>query len=318
MKWVLVLVGVLALGTVWLLYRAQTNEARFEAATPPSGQMIDVDGHPVHVEISGNGPPIVLIHGASGNLRDMTFDFAPALARDFTTIAFDRPGLGYTPALNENGDTLKEQADLLAAAVRKLGYDKVYVLGQSYGGSVALSWALEHPHMVAGLVLVSAPSNVWPGGLGWIYRLNITPVIGPVFRLLVAAFPPWGLVDKSLEGIFSPQPVAPGFADHVGTGLTLRRATQKANAYQIAALKDELRAMVPRYADIMMPVEAIHGSADTVVPEKIHTDKLAHQIPDINVKVLTGVGHMPHHTNLSDVIAAVKRLHARVGLKPAP
>lgn len=73
--------------------------------------------------------------------------------------------------------------------------------------------------------------------------------------------------------------------------------------------------MVPHYGEISVPVEAIHGTADTIVPETVHTAKLAHQIKNITVTLLPGVGHMPHHVNLDVVVAAVLRLHKKVGLK---
>jgi pimeloyl-ACP methyl ester carboxylesterase len=318
MKWlsILLLLSAVSIGVLMLL--AARNDNRTTKNWPPSGQFVDVNGKRLHLEITGKGPPIVLIHGASGNLNDLTFRLAPALADRFTVIAIDRPGLGYSPAFNPKGETLAEQADLIAAALRKLGYDKAYVLGQSYGGSVALRLTLDQPDLVAGLVLVSAPSNVWSTDLGTLYSLTSSPYTGPIMRLLIAAVTPDSVVQSSLDGIFEPQAVPEGYGAFVGTGLTLRRSQQRANALQVAALKEQVREMVPRYGEISVPVEAIHGTADTIVPYKVHTEKLARQIADINVTVLDGVGHMPHQTNTADVVAAIDRLANRVGLKSAP
>ncbi|NOX39879.1 MAG: alpha/beta hydrolase [Alphaproteobacteria bacterium] len=315
MKWLISFIIFVAITVLWMIYRAEQNEISAESASPISGRIIDVDGRKVHVKIDGTGPPIMLIHGASGNLRDMTMGLAPAISDRFTTIAVDRPGLGYTPPIGNKGATLKQQADLFAGLARKLGYDKIYVLGQSYGGAVALKMALEYPDLVAGLVLISTPSNVWDTGLSTLYKINANPISGPILRLIVAAFPPKKLVDDSLVEIFAPQLVPENYADMVGTGLTLRQVTQKSNALQVAALKEEIRAMVPRYGEIMMPVEAIHGTKDIIVPYEIHTKKLAHQIKGIEVTVLQNVGHMPHHTNLKDVVAVIDRLQQRAGLK---
>ncbi len=314
MKWILAIVLLLALliGAMFIL--ARRNEARAEAEAPPSGKMVDVGGHMVHVEISGSGPPLVLIHGASGNLRDMTFRLVPAISDRFTTISVDRPGLGYTPSLNPRGETLREQGDLMEGLIKALGYDRVYVLGQSYGGSVALNWTLNHPESVAGLVLVSAPSNVWQGGLDPLYKINANRFGGPLLRLVVSAFPPKSIVQSSLAEIFGPQSVPEGYEDHIGIGLTLRRSHQRANALQVAALKSEIRTMVPRYGEISVPVEAVHGTSDAIVPFPVHTEKLAKQIAGIEVTKLDGAGHMPHQTHLSAVVTAIDRLHEKVGL----
>jgi pimeloyl-ACP methyl ester carboxylesterase len=318
MKWLSILFIFTAVAIGVLLLLAARNEARTSSDAPPSGQFVDVNGKRLHLKISGQGPPIVLIHGASGNLNDLTFRLAPALEDRFTVIAIDRPGLGYSPAFNPKGETLAEQADLIAAVLRKLGYNKAYVLGQSYGGSVALRLTLDHPDLVAGLVLVAAPSNVWSTDLGTLYSLTSGPFTGPVMRLLIAAATPDTVVQSSLDGIFEPQAVPEGYGDFIGTGLTLRRSQQRANALQVAALKEQVREMVPRYGEISIPVEAIHGTADTIVPYAIHTQKLADQIKGINVTVLDGVGHMPHQTNTADVVAAIDRLANQVGLKTAP
>ena len=64
-----------------------------------------------------------------------------------------------------------------------------------------------------------------------------------------------------------------------------------------------------------MPVEIIHGDADTIVPLSVHSITLPQQIPNANLQILKGVGHMPHHTNMDDVIAAIKRAASRAGLR---
>jgi pimeloyl-ACP methyl ester carboxylesterase len=318
MKWLSILLILIGVSIGILLLLAARNDARAAKRWPPVGQFVDVNGTQVHLKVSGQGPPIVLIHGASGNLNDLTFALAPALEDRFTVIAVDRPGLGYSPAFNPKGETLAEQADVIAAAIRKLGYDKVYLLGQSYGGSVSLQLTLDQPDLVAGLVLVSAPSNVWSTDLGTLYSLTSSPITGPAMRLMIASVTPDSVVQSSLEGVFEPQAVPNGYGEFIGTGLTLRRSQQRANALQVAALKEQVRKMVPRYGEISVPVEAIHGTTDTIVPYAIHTQKLANQIKDINVTVLDGVGHMPHQTNTADVVAAIDRLAAKVGLKSAP
>jgi len=316
MNWGLLALAVV-LGVAWLLVRAAMNERAFEDAHPETGQRVTVNGHDIAYDITGSGPPIVLIHGASGNYQDMTYALAPALADRYRVISVDRPGLGHSPALHRGGETLKEQADILAAAVQKLGYKRVYLLGQSYGGSVALSWAINHPDMVAGMVLVAAPSNDWEGGLGLLYALNSNAFTGPVMRLLIAAFPPHAMITRTIKTIFAPQPVPPGYEAHIAPALTIRRKVQRANALQLASLKAQVRAMVPRYGDIKVPVELIHGTADTIVPETVHNTKLVTQLPDAHETILPGVGHMPHLTNTQSVSAAVDHMHAKARLKSA-
>lgn len=314
---------VLAGGAFAVDRRAAAREAQAQADFPPEGQIIDVGGVPVHVLIRGTGPDLVLIHGASGNLRDFSFGLIDQLSDRYRVIAFDRPGLGYTgrtdpaydSAFTSRAETLAEQATLLQAAAAQLGADKPLVLGQSYGGSVALAWALDHPDHIAGLILVSAPSQGWDGGLGPLYAIN-SSVLGGAFLLpVISAFAPAKLVRTTMESIFAPNPVPPGYDAHVGAELVIRRGSLRANARQVSALKSELLAMIPRYGSLSLPVEIVHGDADTVVPLAIHSAHLVTQIPGAVLTVLPGVGHMPHHSDPKAVTDAIDRAAARAGLR---
>ncbi|MEY8838497.1 alpha/beta fold hydrolase, partial [Cribrihabitans sp. XS_ASV171] len=134
------LVGLALLAALTAFF-ARRHEDRANAAYPPRGELLEIDGVQVHAVVMGAGPDVVLIHGSSGNARDMTFDLAPRLAERYRVIAFDRPGLGFTDRLHEAGATISEQAALLSRAAVALGAERPVVVGHSYGGAVALAWA---------------------------------------------------------------------------------------------------------------------------------------------------------------------------------
>ena len=67
----------------------------------------------------------------------------------------------------------------------------------------------------------------------------------------------------------------------------------------------------PQPSRLATPVEIVHGSADLVVPFETHAVPLARQLPNATLTRLEGVGHMPQHTNLPDVLAALRRLTGR-------
>jgi pimeloyl-ACP methyl ester carboxylesterase len=105
--------------------------------------------------------------------------------------------------------------------------------------------------------------------------------------------------------------------DHIGAALTLRRHSLRANALQRANLLHEIEALHQRYPEIDMPVEILHGTADTTVGLSIHSEPLAAQVKDARLTVLDGIGHMPHHSAPEAVIAATHRAATRAGLRPA-
>jgi pimeloyl-ACP methyl ester carboxylesterase len=266
----------------------------------------------------GDGPDLVLIHGASGNTRDWSFALAPELARNYRVILFDRPGLGYTERINSTGATITQQATLLRDAAAELGAEKPIVLGHSYGGAVALAWAVHHPEDLSALVALAAASHPWDTGLSTYYKVLSHPLLGPVTIPLLTAFVHDERVEQAVAEVFEPDPVPETYLDHFGAGLTLRRHSLRANALQRANLLAEITALALRYPGISVPTEILHGTADTTVGLTIHSEPLAATIPGATLTRLPGTGHMPHHAEPQAVTDAIHRAATRAGLRPAP
>lgn len=315
---ILVLAALAAL-TAW---RGSARSTRAEAEFPPEGAFVEVGGRRVHYVQRGRGPDLVLIHGASGNSRDMTYRFMDKLAGRYRVTAFDRPGLGYTDRAASwlanpfagRGETPDEQARLLRGAARKLGIARSIVLGHSFGGSVAMAWALGDHDATAAVVIVSGATMPWDSELTWHYRIVEGRLKGGIVPWLVGAWTPQRLVDRAVAGTFRPDHVPDAYAEQLGAHLALRAASFRANARQVNVLRHAVEAMAPLYPSLLMPVEIVHGDADPIVLLDVHSRPLAALIPGASLTVLRGVGHMPHHTDPEAVIAAIDRARARAGL----
>ena len=296
------------------LWRAAEREARAEAAYPPDGDFVTVEGVRMHAVVAGNGPDLVLIHGASGSVRDFTFALMPKLAERYRVIAIDRPGHGWSDTA-PGTESPQAQARLIREAAAKFGATQPVVVGHSYGGAVALAWAVDAPRTLSALVMVSAPSHRWETPLPLLYRITGHPVLGPVTRPLLTAWVPESYVENALQGVFAPQRLPDGYADHFGVRMSLRRATLRANARQRWVLKDELTDLSRQYPGIDIPVEQVHGDADTTVSIAIHAEKLERDVPGANLNRLPGIGHAPHQVATGAVIEAVDRAATRAGLR---
>lgn len=298
--------------------RAARREAEAEARFPAIGQILDVGGVPVHAYVTGTGPDLVLIHGAGGNVRDMTFDLAGRLADRYRVIVLDRPGHGYTglpPARTPERDSPRAQARLLMAAARLLGAERPLVLGHSFGGAVALAWALEAPDRVAALVVVSGASMPWSGKIKPSYRLNASVFGRTVAVPLITAFVPESYTDRALARVFGPQKIPSGYLAYFGLPLTLRRKSLSANSRQVIALRPHIVEMSTQYPSIRVPVEVLHGTVDTIVPLEVHAVPLTGLLPDAVLTRLPGIGHMPHHAVPEAVTDAIDRAAARARLR---
>jgi pimeloyl-ACP methyl ester carboxylesterase len=304
-------------------WRAAEREAQAERAFPAHGEILDVNGVEVHALVMGDGPDLILIHGASGNVRDMTFDgFAETLAETYRVIIFDRPALGHTghvaPEYGRIAPRLAEnpfhQAALLQGAAAQLGAERPILLGQSFGGAVAWAWALTQPD-IAGVVSVAGVANPWPGKLSAIHRVNASIAGSAVVVPMITAFASETAIDRTLKAIFAPQSVPAGYKEHVGVGLTLRRKTMRGNARQVTSVRPHIVDISRRYGEIKVPVEIVHGDADPIVPLDVHSASLPTQIEGAQMIVVPNGGHMLHHTHRDQVISAIQRVAERAGLR---
>ncbi|MFL6193014.1 MAG: alpha/beta fold hydrolase [Thermoanaerobaculia bacterium] len=126
----------------------------------PADRFVRVGDQLVHVEQTGEGEPILLLHGFGGSAYSWR-KVVPALAERHRVLALDLNGFGYTqrPSTRESY-TREGQARLVLGVMDALGIERAHVFGHSYGGGLSLYLAFRHPERFRSLVLVdsSAPT----------------------------------------------------------------------------------------------------------------------------------------------------------------
>jgi len=223
------------------------------AAYPPIGRFVRVEGLDVHYWEKGTGQPVVLVHGASGNLRDWTFDVAERLARRHRVIVFDRPGFGYSGRPSENGWDPAVQARILQAASARIGAERPVVVGHSWGGALAMAWGLDFPAETSGVIPVSGVTMPY-GNLAWaVNAIGLSDILVDWYseRLLERARD--GGVRDFIARVFRPQPVPEGYIDYIGAPLALRESTLRANAEDL----NNINIALERMADLLQNRTAI-------------------------------------------------------------
>lgn len=305
LKTLVISAALLGLAMGALALRLSQRHAQIAAAFPPIGQFITVDGAKVHYRRTGQGPDIVLIHGASGNLREWEFGLRAALENRFTVTAFDRPGLGHSDAIPQ-GAHLAAQAAHLRKAAAALGISAPILIGHSYGGSVALAWALQDAPPA--MMLISAPSLPWPDPLDPWYRLTNSALGRALAVPLAAALVPQSYVSRATDAVFAPQTAPPAYHTEFGAMLATRAPSLGINTAQVNALYGDITAQMVGYSALNMPIALIHGDSDTIVPLHVHAAKLVDILPNARLTVLNGVGHMPHHAHLDVVVDQLRRI----------
>lgn len=318
----------IAAGAAATAIKSSRNTAKAEADYPPLGEFVEVTGGKIHYVREGSGPEVILLHGAGGNVRDMTFDLMGRLSDRYAVTVFDRPGLGYsdrvpgikTGAFAKDGDSPMAQAAMLREAAQKIGIEAPIIVGHSFGNIVGAAWALlgldvDSPANTSGLVSLGGVLMPWEGPLGRFYQINGSRFGGAVAIPAMSAWVSSDYIKNVVEGIFTPQPVPDGYIDYVGATLSARPYYFRANVRQVVDLKPHVIEMSKRYSELDLPVEIVHGDQDTIVPLGTHATEFKRVMPTANINVLEGVGHMPHHADPDATVAAIDRAVSRAGLR---
>lgn len=310
----LVLLGALAGGLAVFTHVAAR---RIEAAHPPEGRFIEVDGVAIHlVEGAPEGETrgtVLLVHGASGNQADMAAALGAALsAKGFGWIAVDRPGHGWSGRSGPGDVAPSRQAELLAGAVKAAGHGRLIVLGHSFGGAIAAALALDHGDLVAGLVLVAPVTHPWPGGVSWYYGPTAAPWIGAAFTRLATLPAGLALMPGAIASVFAPQAAPKDYVQKTKVRLVLRPRVFRDNARDVVSLKPFIVEQAQRYGEISCPTAIVTGDSDGIVYTHIHSLGSARDIPGARLTMLPDVGHAPHHTHPGAVVAAVEDVSSRI------
>jgi pimeloyl-ACP methyl ester carboxylesterase len=293
--------AVVTLASTWLIERRHR----------PHGRFIEVHGLLRHVvelgenSKAGDDLPIVLLHGAGANLRDMELAVGERLAIRHRVILVDRPGFGFSERKRAGENSPTEQAVILDALLSRLGVDRAIILGHSWGGTLALTFALDFPERVAGLVLVAPPTHPGLWGLAKLNAVLATPV-GWLFARTFAL--PFGamLIWPGSRTAFLPQVIPPGYIKRTAAMLVLRPKTLLANWSDVGILNTFLAQQATRYSTLAVPTIALVGDRDPMVPPEKHALRLAEAAPVARVEVLEGFGHMLHHAAAGRIVAAVE------------
>lgn len=307
--WGLVLVVFVVLKLVWF---AAHTAARVERVSPPQGAFVNVGGSRIHYVERGSGPvTLLMIHGLGGNAGNFLHSLVDRLATDFRVIVIDRPGSGYSTRADDAPADPRAQADVVAGVIDALALDRPVLVGHSLGGAISLATAIGYPSRVRALALVAPLTHVQP----------ITPAVFRVLmieRRAVRRAIGWTLATplsmlrraRVLDFVFGPDPVPADFALAGGGILGMRPTAFIAASTDLMALRDDFAPLIAQYRTLTMPVGVIYGTADRVLDHRIHGEGMRAHLPDVDLDLVDGAGHMIPLTAPDRVAAFVRRVAA--------
>ncbi|MDB5715206.1 MAG: alpha/beta hydrolase fold protein [Sphingomonadales bacterium] len=225
---------------------------------PEIGRNIVASGFATNYLEQGEGTPVVLLHGsgpgvtAFANWR-LTI---PDLAKSFRVLAPDAVGFGYTDRSKERGYGLDVWTRHILGFLDALGIEKAHLVGNSFGGGLALAIANRHPDRVGKLVLMGSTGISFPLTAGldsvWGYEPSLESMKG---LMSVFAFDQGLVSDEIVQSRYQAS-VRPGFQESFSQMFPAPR-------------QQHIESMSTPEADIAaLPHQAliIHGRDDKVIP----------------------------------------------------
>lgn len=284
----------------------------------PEGGRIDVGGSRQHVTDltpayqEPEGLPLVLLHGAGCNLQDMWLALGWRLiAARRRVILVDRPGAGWSERRGRTSSSPAVQAAVLRDILDRRGVARAVLVGHSWGGALALAFALDYPQRTDGLVLLSPPTHPHLQRMSRLYRPLAAPIFGWLFAHTLALPLGAAAFGAGIRAAFAPQLPPRRYLTNSAAFLLLRPTAFLANAQDMADLQGFLAQQAPRYRELAVPTVIVQGDCDAIVPIEKHARALAAAVPHAKLVVLPGIGHMPHHVATDRVVAEIEEL-ARV------
>jgi pimeloyl-ACP methyl ester carboxylesterase len=253
-------------------------------------------GLEIAYERAGQGPPLVLVHGATVDGRMWQPQLA-ALANEFTVVAWDEPGAGRSSDVPADFG-LPDYANSLAALIEAVALGPAHVAGLSWGGTVVLELYRHHPELVATLILIDTYAG-WKGSLP---EEEVRARVEGVRQKLAAEE-----FDPTPRGLFAGDPPAT-FVSLLGDmAADVRRESLRVQVLVMA--EADQRDLLPRIA---VPTLLIWGEQDVRSPLSV-ARQFDQAIPDTKLVVIPQCGHVSNLEQPERVNEAVRefcRVHS--------
>jgi len=269
--------------------------AGIPVSVPPDWPMraasraVHVRPHLWHVQVLGQGPLLLLLHGAGASTHTWR-GLAPLLASQFTLAMPDLPGQGFTRQGNRQRLGLDTMAEDIATLLADQGWVPQGIIGHSAGGALALRLAELLTVKPKGVVGINAALGNFEGLSGVMFPvlarlLALNPLVPSLFARLAGGEAQVRRLLASTGSDIGPE----------GRRLYERLVRDPAHVDGTLAMMAQwqLDGLIARLPGITTPTLLLTGSTDRAVPPSCSVDAAA-RMPDARVQDFAGLGHLMH------------------------
>ena len=265
---------------------------KIKRSIPKFGKTTVLQDAEIHWYESGQGEPIIMLHGLAGNLRNFTYALVGKLDQEYRVIAIDRAGCGWSTRSKSECATLQEQARIISEFIDKEQIKRPLIVGHSLGGAIALALALEYKNKISGLALICPATQVIDKIPDMFKSLNIS---SPLIRFFVAH------TFSSLIGIltrketfkvaFAPEMICDDFSIKGGGDFALSSEAFISTSEDLIFAQSSATSLVGREKELEVYTEVLFGEDDEILDAKLHGEKFS-QLSGSKLTMLPGKGHM--------------------------
>jgi proline iminopeptidase len=270
-----------------------------------------VNGVALYERRIGEGPPVVVLHGGPGAHHDYLLPGFDALATGRRLIYYDQRGGGRSPVTRDVPVGWPEQVADLEALRGLWGVERLTIAGYSWGGMLAMLYAIEHPARVERLALVS-PAPAWRAARDEFERRFQERTLSPALQAARRELRESGLRERDpvahAQRIFE-LAVAGYFHDPgMARSLTPFRVTERTRAEVWASLGDfDLR---PLLRQLQVPALVLHGDDDPIPADSARTSA---ECLHAEFLLLPDCGHVPYVEAFEAFVRALDRFLPNAG-----
>lgn len=234
--------------------------------------------------VEGSGPLLIYIAGLDGT-GELFYKQAPALARSYRVVTF---------RLREHGRfTYDDLTGDVAAIIKEIGESRAIIVGESFGGTIAMQFAICYPEMVERLIVVNSFPRFRPR---WKIEIAATfaPVVPPRFTWLVRRGA--NRLGLMIDGVNA--------EDRRRFFQAVRDVKHQAHARRLRLIAE--LDIENRLSEIQAPTLFIAGTKDYLVKSVREARAMAARAPNADVKIIDGAGHaclLGNKVILADLLA---------------
>ncbi|MFZ5690045.1 MAG: alpha/beta fold hydrolase BchO [Pseudomonadota bacterium] len=274
-----------------------------------ASRFIRASGIVWHVQIMGAGPPVLLLHGTGASVHSFAA-LMPLLASDFTLVAPDLPGQGFTQAPPREFLSLPGMARAIAGLLRELDIRPQLAVGHSAGAAVAIQMTVSR--QIAPRAIVSLNGALLPlsGMAGQIFAplaklLTAIPFVSDLFAR--RAGDPTA-IERMIEQTGSN-------LDERGKELYRRLASNPAHVAAALGMMAhwDLRSFAAELPRLKVPLTLVVGSNDRTIPPS-QAEHVREIVPQAKIVTLPGLGHLAHEERPEQCAAIIRAVAQDAGL----